>query len=92
MVMTYFNRYTAICDTCSALMSMKLRTSPYPHNLCPCCHQQLLDDPPLSLCADCMQDIVQDGYAESPWGSWHLDGSTGKIVCIALDFNLPTSL
>ena len=66
-------------------MSMKLKLTPYAHNLFPCCHEQS-DGPPLALCAECLQEIHQDGYAESRWGSWHLEETTGKIICIRLDF------
>ena len=85
MVSAYFNRYTAICETCVSYMDMKLKKTPYAHDLCPCCHETS-GGSSLSLCSECLEEIQQDGYAESRWGSWHLDETTGKIVCIRLDF------
>ena len=86
LVSKYFNMYTAICRHCSDLLETKLMTSPYPHDLCPCCHQHV-EGSKLSLCAECLEEIYRDGYAESPWGSWHLDRDNGKIVCISLSFD-----
>ena len=86
VVSEYFNNYTAICEPCSAYMSTKLKSTPYPHNLCPCCHE-LSEGLPLSLCITCLEEIYQDGYAESQWGSWHIDRSSGKIVCINLNYD-----
>ena len=69
IVSEYFNMYTAICDKCVAYMTKKLQSSHF-----------FAEGEPLSLCVDCTEEIHQDGYAESRWGSWHLDETSGKIV------------
>ena len=87
LIHSYFNRYTAICDSCLVYMDQKLKSTPFSHQLCPCCHQQT-DGIPLSLCSECLEDVYsEEGYAESRWGAWHLDKKSKKIVCIYLDFN-----
>ena len=86
MIDTYYNEYTAICDPCSTFLAQKLTETPFSHNLCPCCHKHS-SGPLLSLCAECHDDILQDGWTESQWGSWHMDKMKGKIVCIYLDFS-----
>ena len=35
----YFNRYTAICKTCSTSLNEKMKLNPFPLDLCPYCHQ-----------------------------------------------------
>ena len=85
MIYSYYNKYTAICDSCAAFLEDKLKKTPFPHNLCPCCHQES-DGPPLSLCAECHDDIMDGGWTKSGWSSWHLDVMKRKIVCISLDF------
>ena len=85
MVTDYFNNFTAICATCVQFLENKLKSSPFPQDLCPCCHQSCLG-PPFSLCKECLTEIESDGYADSTWGSWHLDRRTGKMICIGLDF------
>ena len=86
MISKYFNNYTAICEPCSAYMNMKLKATPFPHHLCPCCHEAS-EGPPLSLCKECLREIDVDGYAESQWGSFHLDRTSGKIACINLYYD-----
>ena len=87
IIYSYYNKYTAICDACLDFMDKKLKSTPFSHQLCPCCHQPS-SGPPLSLCSECMDDIYDDeGYAESRWGSWHFDRKKQNIVCISLDFN-----
>ena len=81
-----FNKYTAICASCQVSMENKLQSSPFPPNLCPCCHQAS-NGLPYSLCSECLESIHEDGYADSSWGSWHLNRSTGQILCIGLDFD-----
>lgn len=86
VILSYFTRYTAICEDCSKSLEHKLRLTPFSHDLCPCCHE-ISEGPPLSLCQECLQDIETDGWTESGWGSWHMDKKIGKIVCISLDFH-----
>ena len=85
VVHNYFNEYTSICEACSNYMGERLMSTPFPHDVCPCCHDPT-EGPPLALYNECYREVHQDGYAESPWGSWHLDRNTGKIVCIYLNF------
>ena len=88
LITDYFNKYTAICENCIHFLNQKQTSSPFPPNLCPCCHHvHHGHGPPFSLCPECETEIRADGYTDSPWGSWHLDGRNGKIVCIDLDFN-----
>ena len=87
IISSYYTEYTAICEPCSTLLKKKLMTTPFPHDLCPCCHQAS-NGPPLSLCMECLDDIQLDGYTESGYGAWHLDRNTGEIICISLDFYL----
>ena len=82
----YFNKYTAICSTCSLYLKEKMKMSPFHPSVCPCCHLPNQGQP-FSFCQECLDSIYVDGYAESGWGSWHLDGSSGQIVCIHLDFD-----
>ena len=89
LITDYYNiKYTAICEKCINFLNQKQLSSPFPPDLCPCCHQvhhgQGL---PFSLCTECETEIQADGYTDSPWGSWHVDRRNGKIVCIDLDFN-----
>ena len=86
LLSSYFNKYTAICASCQVSMENKLQSSPFPPNLCPCCHQAS-NGLPYSLCSECLESIHEDGYADSSWGSWHLNRSTGQILCIGLDFD-----
>ena len=60
MIYRYYNRYTAICETCTAFLNSKLQKTPYDHRLCPCCHQPSKDHP-LTLCTECLEEIHQDG-------------------------------
>ena len=82
----YFNRHTAICDTCYSFMNELLNTTPFKHHLCPCCHQPNKGEP-LSLYRTCLDDVYQDGWTESGRGAWHHDPLRGKIVCISLKFD-----
>ena len=66
-------------------MEEKLKGTPFPHNLCPCCHHPN-GNVPLSLCGECLEDIHQDGWTESGHGAWHFDPTNGRIVCIYLNF------
>ena len=83
---SYFNKYTAICPSCQDFLKKKQESSPFSPDLCPCC-QQNSNGLRYSLCSDCLESIQEDGYAESSWGSWHLDRTAGKIICIGLDFD-----
>ena len=85
IITSYFTKYTAICTHCKQFLVEKLKSTPFSHDLCPCCHE-LSSGPPLSLCNVCVQDIKKDGWTDSPWGSWHYDRLTGEIICIDLDF------
>ena len=67
LVNSYFNEYTAICNSCSLLMENMLKSTPYPHDICPCCHQP--NDVLLSLCAECLSDIQDDGLVDTGRGS-----------------------
>ena len=60
IIRSYYTEYTAICEPCSTFLKKKLKTTPYSHMICPCCHQAT-NGPPLSLCLECMQDIQSDG-------------------------------
>ena len=83
MVSEYFNNYTAICEPCSAYMNMKLKATPFPHHLCPCCHEAS-EGPPLSLCKECLREIDVAGYALNGDPSiFH----SGKIACINLNYD-----
>ena len=87
VIYSYYNKYTAICDSCLDYLEKKLKMTPFSHKLCPCCHKPSLGTP-LSLCAECMDDInSEEGYTESRWVAWHLDRMKNRIVCISLDFN-----
>ena len=86
VVTSYFNKYTAICSTCTIFMDEKLKASAFSPDICPCCHQPS-SGAPLSLCLDCLNSIQDDGYLDSSWGSWHLDRISGRIICIYLDFD-----
>jgi len=86
LINSYYNEYTAICDSCSKFLEDKLQSTPYSQFLCPCCHGPN-EGQPLSFCSECMHDLYQDGWIETGRGSWHLDRRNGKIVCINLDFN-----
>ena len=86
IVKSYYNKYTAICNSCILVMEEKLKLTPFPHNLCPCCHQPS-GSVPLSLCSECLEDIHQDGWTESGHGAWHLDPTNGRIRCIYLNFD-----
>ena len=81
----YYNEFTAICDSCSTFIEKKLKSTPFSHDICPCCHEPS-NGIQLSLCSECLESIEDDGYAESSWGSWHLDRSRGQVICIGLDF------
>ena len=83
---SYFNKYTAICPSCQDFLEKKLKSSPFSPDLCPCCHQNS-DGLQYSLCSECLESIQDDGYADSSWGSWHLNRTSGKILCIGLDFD-----
>ena len=85
IVTSYYSKYTAICNSCKHLLAEKLKSTPFSHDLCPCCHK-LSRGPPLSLCNECVEDIHTAGWTDSPWGSWHLDRFSGEIICIDLDF------
>ena len=82
LITSYYNRYTAICATCENFLEEKLKSTPFSHSLCPCCHKPT--EVLLSLCSECLIDIEDDGWVETGWGSWHLDRKLGKIVCISL--------
>ena len=86
MISSYFNKYTAICKSCSKFLAEKLKSTPYSHFLCPCCHEPNSGEP-LSFCAECIGDLYQDGWIETGRGSWHLDRDKNEIVCISLDFH-----
>ena len=86
LLTTYFNKHTAMCPSCQASIKNKLLSSPFPPDLCPCCHQAS-NGLPYSLCSECLESIQEDGFADSSWGSWHLDRTTGQILCIGLDFD-----
>ena len=86
VVTSYYNSYTAICISCSLLMKAKLESSPFPSDLCCCCHQPSNGASNL-FCSECLSSIQVDGYLESTWGSWHLDRNCDKIVCIDLNFD-----
>ena len=72
LLTTYYNEYTAICSTCSIKLDSKLKSSPYPSNLCPCCHKPSSGDL-FSFCSECNEELSSDGMLESSWGIWHLD-------------------
>ena len=86
LLTSYYSKYTAICPSCQAFIENKLLSSPFSQHLCPCCHQAS-NGTPYSLCSECLESIQEDGYADSSWGSWHLERTTGKILCIGLDFD-----
>ena len=88
IIHSYFNKYTAICDSCILLMDQKQKSSPYSQYICPCCHQPN-SGVPYSLCAECLADTYEDGWVETGRGAWHLDRDRDRIVCIYLDFNQP---
>ena len=85
MIYSYYNEYTAICESCSSYLAEKLKSSPYDHNLCPCCHKHS-EGLPLSLCNECLEDVYDGGWCETGHGAWHLDRNSGNIVCIYLGF------
>ena len=85
IIRSYYTKYTAICEPCTTYLKKKLKTTPYSHKICPCCHE-VSNGPPLSLCQECLDDIKSDGWTESGFGAWHLDRNTGEILCISLDF------
>ena len=85
VITSYYAKYTAICDDCLEFLENKLKTTPFCHSLCPCCHHPS-GGSPLSFCSECLIDLENDGWIETGWGSWHLDRRLGKIVCISLDF------
>ena len=85
IIRSYYTEYTPICEPCTTFLKRKLKTTPYSHWICPCCHQAT-NGPPLTLCRECMQYIQSDGWTESGFGSWHLDRITGEVICISLDF------
>ena len=60
IVHSYYNRYTAICDSCFKFMEEKLKSSSFDPNLCPCCHEPSQGS--FSLCAECLQEVYQDGW------------------------------
>ena len=72
VILSYYNKYTAICNSCTEFLSKKLQSTPFPHSLCPCCHQPC-NGAPLSLCSECLEDVYDGGWCETGWGSWHLD-------------------
>ena len=39
LINNYFSELTAICNECKVFMDNWLKTSPFPANLCPCCHE-----------------------------------------------------
>ena len=84
VVKDYFDACTAICQTCVAFISELQASSPFPPNLCPCCHEPSAGDD-FSLCAQCIEWIHEDGFADSDWGSWTLDRRNGEIKCIQLE-------
>ena len=86
MISSYFNKYTAICQSCSHFLEEKLQSTPYSHFICPCCHEPNTGEP-LSFCAECIGDLYQDGWIETGRGSWHLDRDKNEIVCISLEFH-----
>ena len=85
LIYSYFNEYTAICDSCSRHLEEKLKSTPHSHFLCPCCHNPNGGEP-LSFCNECIEDLHADGWIETGRGSWHLDRNNGKVVCISFEF------
>ena len=85
IVNTYFDRHSAICNDCTQFLEEAQNSSPFPSNLCPCCHL-LVDGKPYSLCSECRFAASEDGFTESEWGSWILDKDSGKMICTQLDF------
>ena len=83
----YYDMYTAICGSCSDMLDAKFQSTPFSHDLCPCCHEPSSSGIPLSFCSECNEDIYKDGYTNSRWGGWHLDRNTNKIVCVYLDYD-----
>ena len=88
LIYSYYNNYTAICDSCTLFMDQKQKSTPFPSYLCPCC-QRPNGGNSYSLCTECLTDIYEDGWVETGRGAWHLDRDLGRIVCIYLDFNQP---
>ena len=81
----YFDMHSAICNDCTVYMETRQKSSPFPSNLCPCCHH-LVDGEPFSLCSECLDYLSENGFSESDWGVWVLDRNRGKILCMQLDF------
>ena len=84
-VNTYFDKHSAICSNCTLFMEAGQKLSPFPPNLCPCCHE-LVGQNSYSLCQECLSRLTGDGFTESEWGSWVMDRDQEKIVCTKLDF------
>ena len=55
MISSYYSKYTAICNSCSIMLENKLQSTPFSHDLCPCCHE-VSGRTPLSLCTDCLNE------------------------------------
>ena len=91
VILSYYSEYTAICDSCKKFLKQKLMSSPHPHYLCPCCHKRS-EGPPLSLCTECVQDILEDGYTESGYRIW-IEGLAKlfAFLLIITWFDLPNS-
>ena len=84
LVTNNYNELSAICIICKEFMENLAKSSPYPPELCPCCHKTA--DSNFTFCRECKDDLQKDGCLDSPWGIWHLDRCTGDVICINLDF------
>jgi hypothetical protein len=73
IVEEYFDTFTAFCKDCIIFMEEKLKSSPFPPNLCPCCHNEAMSEENFALCSDCLEYLSENGFVESNWGSWVLD-------------------
>ena len=85
IVEEYFDTYTAFCNECIIFMNEKQKTSPFSPNLCPCCHNEANSEENFSLCSDCLEYLLENGFVESDWGSWVLDRDSKKILCQQLE-------
>ena len=85
VVTDYIDKFAPICSECVTFMCNLQKTSPFPPQLCPACHQPSGDNN-YSFCSLCLEWIQEDGFRESDWGAWSLNRNSGEIICIQLDF------
>ena len=68
IITSYYTKYTAICDDCLEFLENKLKTTPFCHSLCPCCHHPS-GGSPFSLCSEFLVDLEDYGWIEMGGGS-----------------------